>query len=481
METIAPLARVLAEANGIDWQVIQGSGNSGLITEQDILVYLARVMSGEEDAPTTPVDPEPSPAELAAYASPEMLSRAGVDGDITDFLKNQSAAPAPAAPAPAAQRPAPAPEPEFELEDEPAQVDPVQADDDQAQADDALMVGEPEPEPEPVIAAEQPTPPIVTPVIPSLLSAEDAPAATPLAAEPITVRPVVPPAQTAPSGGLLGGLLSSLYRRNDKKEKDAPVPSVQAGAAQIAAAQPERVMPAPPEPAAQTETELAAPIYTAPEQPIPEAAAAQPAVPADVVPPISAEPAQAALSVPPAPELGEPITPEDKPQVAPAPTPQAAAPAQSAAWSGVYLRREIDLSALQDAREQLSELIGDVPISLMVARAAQRRLNLINVSSLAIANTQGQALSAEVGRDLRSDLAALSGAQPGDLTELLILDAGALDLDDLHYPHALTLSLGRVQHGKAALSLNGNLDVPEAAQFLAEVAALLSTPVKLLV
>ena len=454
METIAPLAKVLAEANGIDWQVIQGSGSSGLITEQDILVYLARVMSGEEDAPTTPVDPEPSPAELAAYASPEMLSRAGVDGDITDFLKTQSAAPA--APVPAAQMPAPAPEPEFELEDEAVHVD-------DSEADDVVMVSGPEaevaPVPEmPAVAAQMPTPPVVTPVIPSMLAAE--------AAEPITASPVVPPA-TAASGGLLGGLLSSLYRRNEKKD--------------VPPAQPEASKPAEtfsqPEPmAAQTETELAAPVVPTPEAVIP-----QPAVPADVVPPISAEPAQAALSVPPAPELGEPIMPEERSQLAPAPAPQMAAPAQNAAWSGVYLRREVDLSAMQDAREQLSELIGDVPLSLMVARAAQRQLKTINVSSLALANAQGQALSAEIGHDLRSDLAALSQAQPGELVELLILDAGALDLDDLHYPHALTLSLGRVQHGKAALSLNGNLDVPEAAQFLAEVAALLSTPVKLLV
>ena len=117
METIAPLAKVLAEANGIEWRSLHGTGEAGLITEQDILVYLARVMSGEEDAPLTPVDPEPSPAELAAYSSPELLSRAGVEADLTDFIKLQETMrdappPAPAPPAPVRAAPLPsAPEP----------------------------------------------------------------------------------------------------------------------------------------------------------------------------------------------------------------------------------------------------------------------------------------------------------------------------------------------------------------------------------
>ena len=435
METIAPLAKVLAEANGIEWQVIQGSGDGGMITEQDILGYLARVMSGEEDAPTTPVDPEPSPAELAAYASPEMLSRAGVDSDLTEFLKDQSSQTS-VGQTRVEQTIIAAPEVEaadFELEDEP--VVP--------QIDEAPLADEPPAQP---IYAEADVPmpvvdvpPVVTPVIPSMIAPQDVPS-TPLPSAPMPTTP--PP---APSGSLLGGLLSSLYRK-----KDAPQPE----AAQPA---PTRFEPTPPP------------------------------VPADVVPPISAEPA--AVSVPPAPALGEVIEPDVYPAATvpvaqPTPVPEVAAPQvqpAAATWTGLYLRREVDMSAMQEARDQLAEVLGELPLTLMVARAAQRHLSLLGLNSLAIANIQGQALNAELGHDLRTDLKALSQAQSGGEAELLILDAGALDLDDLHYPQAVTLSLGRVQGGKAALSLSGDLDVQEAARFLAEVSALLATPMKLLV
>ena len=456
METIAPLAKVLAEANGIEWQVIQGSGDGGMITEQDILGYLARVMSGEEDAPTTPVDPEPSPAELAAYASPEMLSRAGVDSDLTEFLKDQSSQTSVGQTrveqAPVEQTIIAVPEVEaadFELEDEPAAP----------QIDEAPLADEPPATQPPVIQpryaeADVPmpvvdVPPVVTPVIPSMIAPQDVPS-TPLPSAPLPTTPLPATPPPAPSGSLLGGLLSSLYRKKDLPQPEAAQPA------------PTRFEPTPPP------------------------------VPADVVPPISAEPA--AVSVPPAPALGEVIEPDVAPAAAapavaePMPVPEVAAPQvqpAAATWTGLYLRREVDMSAMQEARDQLAEVLGELPLTMMVARAAQRHLSLLGLNSLAIANIQGQALKAEIGHDLRSDLKALSQAQPSGHSngqaELLILDAGALDLDDLHYPQAVTLSLGRVQGGKAALSLSGDLDVQEAARFLAEVAALLATPMKLLV
>ena len=45
MERIAPLAKILAEANGIEWEHLHGTGPGGQIVEQDILDYLTRVMS----------------------------------------------------------------------------------------------------------------------------------------------------------------------------------------------------------------------------------------------------------------------------------------------------------------------------------------------------------------------------------------------------------------------------------------------------
>ena len=51
---ITPLARRLAEENGIDWRRLQGTGPDGTIVERDILAYLAKVMAGEVDHPPGP-------------------------------------------------------------------------------------------------------------------------------------------------------------------------------------------------------------------------------------------------------------------------------------------------------------------------------------------------------------------------------------------------------------------------------------------
>ena len=53
---ISNLARRLAEQNNVDWRRLSGSGQNGAIVEHDVLVYLARVMAGEEA-----IDPTPEP------------------------------------------------------------------------------------------------------------------------------------------------------------------------------------------------------------------------------------------------------------------------------------------------------------------------------------------------------------------------------------------------------------------------------------
>lgn len=566
MENITPLAKVLAEANGIEWRGLRGTGAGDLITEQDVLGYLARVMSGEEDAPLTPVDPMPSPAELAAYSSPEMLSRAGVEPELAEFLKAQQeqiqelpkhAQPAPQPEPVPVPTPAPVPEPEVMALDlsepaapvhvepmhlepvhvEPVRIEPVHVEPERQPEPEVL------PEPEPVMAEQQDD----EFELEDDLEDEQEPVPAPAAAHvpeptlttpmPVPRTPIMPaPIPTAPaaaaSGGLLSGLLSSLYRNKAKPTENevAPAPS-QPSPVQPSQSQPVQSQPSQPAPqpvAAQAEEDimvvadtepLAAvvepvtepvEVEAAPQEVLPEAVLPQETEPqeaaetaaelapdlADVVPPISMDD----RPLPPAPALGEVIeqtAPEAdnieavKPEVvepafvpAAAPTPTPNMPTiPASAWAGTYLRREVDLTAMLSAREQLSEMLGDLPLSLMVARAAQRHLNLLGVSSLAIANANGKALDADLSGDVRSGIKSLSGAPVVSHTtaELLILDAGALDLDDLHYPQAITLSLGRVQDGKAALSLNGDLDVQQAARFLAEVSALLGAPVKLLV
>ena len=58
---ITPLARRLAEENGIDWRRLQATGPDGTIGERDILAYLAKVMAGEVDLPPPSPRPRPRP------------------------------------------------------------------------------------------------------------------------------------------------------------------------------------------------------------------------------------------------------------------------------------------------------------------------------------------------------------------------------------------------------------------------------------
>ena len=76
---ITPLARRLAEENGIDWRNLEGSGPDGTIVERDILAFLAKVMAGEVELPPQPEDTQP-PEELPDITQvQEALAREGVD------------------------------------------------------------------------------------------------------------------------------------------------------------------------------------------------------------------------------------------------------------------------------------------------------------------------------------------------------------------------------------------------------------------
>ncbi len=76
---ITPLARRLAEENGIDWRKLQGTGPDGTIVERDILAFLAKLMAGEVDLPPAPEPPPPSaprPEDLERAMS--VLAKEGV-------------------------------------------------------------------------------------------------------------------------------------------------------------------------------------------------------------------------------------------------------------------------------------------------------------------------------------------------------------------------------------------------------------------
>jgi pyruvate/2-oxoglutarate dehydrogenase complex dihydrolipoamide acyltransferase (E2) component len=76
---ITPLARRLAEENGIDWRRLQGTGPDGTIVERDVLAFLAKLMAGEVDLPPMPETPPPLPPEEELRRAREALGKEGVD------------------------------------------------------------------------------------------------------------------------------------------------------------------------------------------------------------------------------------------------------------------------------------------------------------------------------------------------------------------------------------------------------------------
>lgn len=76
---ITPLARRLAEENGIDWRQLQGTGPDGTIVERDVLAFLAKLMAGEVDLPPMPEAPPPLPPEEELKRAQEALGKEGVD------------------------------------------------------------------------------------------------------------------------------------------------------------------------------------------------------------------------------------------------------------------------------------------------------------------------------------------------------------------------------------------------------------------
>ncbi|TDE86350.1 E3 binding domain-containing protein [Deinococcus sp. S9] len=433
MERIAPLAKILAEANGIDWRNLPGSGEGGMIVEQDILNYLTRVMSGEEEPPPTPVDappPEWTGTELPAGAglfgpgmpSADMLSSAGVDSDLAALVGQ---------PQPVQQATAPSAEDdalEFELEDEETALPAAAA---------------------PSAAAPASAPATVAASVPEVVPAVPQP--EPVAAQAETSAP----AAAAAGGGVmagLGSLLSRLYQPSAAQPPAQPAPVQPAPAApEVPAAQ----VPVPPQP------EVVAPEIL----PVAEAEAPTERVPA---PPVED-------AAPAAPQIAEEQTPEP----ATAPLPAAEARPREAVWFGTYLRRDANLAPATELRRQLIAALGqDVPLGLLVARAAQRHADRLGLNTVAVQDLEAnRSLTAQPG-GLRDALAALERVHEGT-PDLLVLDAGTLDLDDLHLPHTLTLSVGRVQEGRAALTLQGDVDPTQAARFLAEVARTLEEPILL--
>ncbi|MEF2279031.1 E3 binding domain-containing protein [Deinococcus sp. YIM 134068] len=545
MEQIAPLAKILAEANGIDWRTLRGSGEGGLIVEGDVLGHLARIMSGDEEPPPTPVDAPPpdwTGEDLSAslglgltapgLPTADQLRGAGVDSDITAFVAQAQSAPAPAV-APALADDAL----DFELDDDQAILAPPAPTPVAASAWSAPAPAEPTLPPVPAFTVPEPVRPEPVPVIPT-------PAAAPA------------PASSGMSLGL-GSLLSSLYKPAAPTPQQISHPQIsqpqisqpqtsqpEAAPTQFFQPQPQPVQPAPapvlpelpafPTPAAQAPV-AQIPVVTEPTPvfQLPETPAAPPApaplpsldfplpvmetpAPVEVTPALDVaevepevevafpteaagavmEEAQPAAVFEAAPEVAEP-QPEvpvfevpvfevevEVPEMEVEETVEAVAelpaPAQSQSF-GVYLRRDVNARPITDLSRQLASALGrEVPLALLVARAASRHAESLGLGTVALHDAETAHPRPVVAGALRDALDALN--HPQDLTpDLLVTDAGHLDLDDLHFGHTVTLSLGRVAGDRAALTLCGDLDPTHAARFLADVARELEEPIILVV
>ncbi|WP_428194363.1 E3 binding domain-containing protein [Deinococcus saxicola] len=509
MEQIAPLAKILAEANGIEWQQLRGSGSGGTVIEQDILNYLSRIMSGEEEPPSTPVDEMPEgwtgDEQLpAGMFSADMLSQAGIDSDIAEFVTQSRA---PEAPAVNTAASAAHDSMEFELDDDMADLDaPLAAEPQPIAADWSFAPAQtPAQQPPYIHEAPQPIAAAPEPAFPSLSAPE------PIAPEvqmPEPRLPAVSHTDVAAAGGGLSGLLSRLYRK-DKGAEAAPAASVPAPTP-MPEVQPAFVSG----PASGYAAELNAPEFDlhvpVVQMPVAEVTAAEPQVEEVYAAEVAASGVQAPEME--APELEDPefenyVAPEydaapevmaeqetaPQPAAEPEVQPPAAQPeAQpvaasastdmpaSAVWFGTYLRRDASVAAADDLCAQLSEALGkDVSLAFLVARAAQRHADVLglDLGHVALQGADGQDRPI-TGSALRDAMTALHGGQ-ASAPDLLVTDAGTLGVDDLHFPHTLTLSLGRVQDGRAALSLNGDVNPRQAAQFLTRVAESLEKPIAL--
>lgn len=492
MDNISPLAKTLAESNGIDWRAIQGTGAGGQIVEQDIINYLTRVMSGEEEPPPTPVDlppPDWTGDELPAGMSAEMLSQAGVESDIAALITQVPVVEAPAGQGGQSQSTASIQEDEFELDLE-----------DEA-ADDTTVT---EPTAAGAVVSEpvQPQPARAEPLQSSQnlqsqgLEADefDLPSSSAAAPTPAAA------AAAAPAAGGLGGLLSQLYQTPNSQPTPTPAPEpVREPEQHVAESAAAYTAPQPVTPAV-AEPEVREPEVAAPEMTEPAYAQAEATQPTNTTAPSftderAAEPVAESVTqaAPVAPNYSEPVRSEpmrEETAAVAAPTPAAATYAASqgerpekAVWFGVYLRRDVDLNSASDLREQLNAALGqDVPLSLLVARAAQQHVGLLGLSSVAIQDAYAHRARpvGQNGTSLRDALRALDGDY-GDQPDVLVVNAGTFDLDEVHYPGTVSLSLGRVQDGRAALSLNGDLETVKAAEFLAAVAASLEAPVALII
>jgi hypothetical protein len=494
---IAATARQLAEENGLDWRRIKGSGTGGQISEGDVLDYLMRVMSGDEDLPEGSVDPIPATLEQDMAAMRSMIAGSGMaeEGELDTLMAST----------PAVQEPVFSPEPIL------AQADQEMLEDEML-GDDIDMLGDGMPEAERMDA-------ISAPAVEDSLEADDfdfdmedplaASAAVPLpsyeaAPEPIaasapesasvptelpnfepTALEDVTPLSDDDLAALMGDPLpitsSSVLPDTLPVQAAAPVLEDDFAASGTQEDELEEVVAAP----VALEPAYTEPAYTEPEQadlePERVAASALQDSAADL------EPLSAAPAVEDKPTL------ESKPEsmVVAAPIPvhiPAAVPAYVPMASGrlseVSLRVQFDVSALQEATLQLEPLVGQVGMAFFLARAVSRHAHLLGQNAVSHSRLSDGSFAPlhGIAGDFKAALKDYGTAPAGAATGIAVAYAGELGLEEASSAQAAyTVSLGKPFGETTGLTLRGEVSVQTGAAFLNAVADSLHKPITLLV
>ncbi len=444
---ITPLARRLAEENGIDWQSLTGTGPDGTIVERDILAFLAKVMAGEVDLPPEPEEAAPPPETIPDISQvQEALAREGVDiGELVPEAISDGAS----------------------GRETRATAEEVFVEEENFFEVDFEELKEEEPSKPVEEAPIQATPPEPERAAPGGWADAE------LVEEPASWLEESPATEEKPETGDLewDETLESLSEPQETAlEWESPEPAAK---------------PEPQEPVAREEEasfDKLDFLEEAEPEPSPEPAT-------EPKEPVQEAPAEAGVFS--APDLGpahEPGVVEETPPPAAVPPPvsrgeRAPEPRTAAAFPPSF-RRAVSLAAAEQARADLSAAWrSDVPFELLLFRAVDRALADLEVPIRAVLgrfdgeSVRSLAVSPAIGlRDLFENLLAANSDGDG----MVVLDLGETPYTEVVLPGTLMVSLGRagLPENLGLISISGELPT-DRARFLERIAFYLERPILL--
>mgnify|MGYP001770893376 CR=1 FL=1 len=486
---VTPLARRLAEENGIDWRRLNGTGPENTVVERDILGFLAKVMAGEVSLPPAVEEAAPTPDHIPNMAQAQaLLQKEGVQ--LNDLM--------PAGPAMISEPPVGANRStlddldldfDFDLEAEPEMAPPVAP---APSKSPTLLELAPEPQ-----LADAPAAPVVEAHLPSFegmpSKATDRQGFRP----ELEGLPALPELEASPPAAPESPKL--VWETQEVLPKHpAPEPEpLHSG--MTFSSEPVESEPAYPQPAESYQPQSEA----APD--VPHLAEELPPLPPLSAEPLPDLPSQAASApvyedhapegetevsvheeILPAPAVSAPVSEAPQFTASPAeaehPAPQAVLSAPKAmrlqAW-----QRMVELRPALEATQTLSEAWRtEVPLYALLYRAVDKALS---DTQLPMRATKGSLDGEELKshrvmptQTLRGTLDSLNDAsEPGEgLAVLSLVDS---PFDQVVFPGATLLTLGRASGEHALLTLSAEVSHQEAGALLERIGYYLERPILL--